>query len=106
VTGKGDGGTRSLRWMCRQCDALLRCPLPLCCSLDCDATPQGERYGAHSQLCSDGLISRSGWVLLDDTQRPRFDSDTEWPWVMSPPSQPSYTLDDKGNVAQVLRQDW
>jgi len=38
-----------------------------------------------------GLLSRDGWVLIDDSNRPLFD-DSEWPWVIPRP---------KG-----LRQDW
>ncbi len=42
-----------------------------------------------------GLISRNGWVLVDDSTRPLFDSDnfafakgenSPWPWVMERPS--------------------
>jgi len=39
----------------------------------------------------DGLLSRSGWSLIDDSQRPLFDG-SEWDWVMPRPD---------GN-----RQDW
>jgi alpha-glucosidase len=48
-----------------------------------------------------GLISRSGWTLVDDSTRPLFDSadftfrdgeDSPWPWVMERPGGP--------------RQDW
>ncbi len=28
----------------------------------------------------DGILSRSGWTLVDDSERPLFDS-SEWPWV-------------------------
>ncbi|MGB6031897.1 MAG: TIM-barrel domain-containing protein, partial [Bacteroidota bacterium] len=31
-----------------------------------------------------GLLSRSGWTLIDDSERPLFD-DGEWPWVMARP---------------------
>lgn len=34
-----------------------------------------------------GLLSRDGWVLIDDSQRPLFDS-SDWPWVVPrPPGQ-------------------
>lgn len=33
----------------------------------------------------DGLLSRSGWALIDDTHRPLFD-DSSWPWVLSRPA--------------------
>ncbi|MDZ7292287.1 MAG: glycoside hydrolase family 31 protein [candidate division KSB1 bacterium] len=32
-----------------------------------------------------GLLSRDGWVLVDDTERPLFD-DSDWPWVMPRPA--------------------
>jgi alpha-glucosidase (family GH31 glycosyl hydrolase) len=31
-----------------------------------------------------GLVSRDGWVLVDDTQRQLFDN-SEWPWVLARP---------------------
>jgi len=31
-----------------------------------------------------GLISRDGWVVIDDSDRPLFD-DSDWPWVMERP---------------------
>ena len=31
-----------------------------------------------------GLISRDGWVVIDDSDRPLFDN-SEWPWVMERP---------------------
>lgn len=34
-----------------------------------------------------GIISRDGWVLIDDTGRPLFDN-TEWQWVMERPNNP------------------
>jgi hypothetical protein len=68
--------------------------------------PPSERFSRHSQLCTPGLVSRSGWVLVDDTQRPRFDTDPEWPWVTDPPSRPAFTFAPDGSVAEVLRQDW
>ncbi len=38
-----------------------------------------------------GLLSRDGWVLIDDSNRPLFD-DSDWPWVIPRPKGP--------------RQDW
>ena len=32
-----------------------------------------------------GLISRDGWVVVDDSDRPLFD-DSDWPWVMPRPT--------------------
>ena len=31
-----------------------------------------------------GLISRDGWVVVDDSERPLFDN-SDWPWVMERP---------------------
>ena len=31
-----------------------------------------------------GLISRSGWAVVDDSERPLFDN-SDWPWVMQRP---------------------
>ena len=33
----------------------------------------------------DGLVSRDGWVFIDDSRRPVFDS-LEWPWVTARPN--------------------
>ena len=33
-----------------------------------------------------GLVSRNGWVLVDDSERPLFD-DSDWPWVMPRPEK-------------------
>jgi hypothetical protein len=82
--------------------------------LACEKLPHLFNLGQHSQLCSYGIISRSGWVLLDDTQRPRFDDDPVWPWVVSPPSRPStgpevVTVGVNAHTAttsSVLRCDW
>jgi alpha-glucosidase (family GH31 glycosyl hydrolase) len=54
-------------------------------------------YYAH---CEEGLVSIDGWVVVDDSIRPRFDtnedgssdrhdrhSDKTWDWVRAPPSQ-------------------
>ncbi|MGB7189748.1 MAG: TIM-barrel domain-containing protein, partial [Acidobacteriaceae bacterium] len=58
-------------------------------------TLDGAR-GDHLQAPMDpGLISRNGWVLVDDSTRPLFDSDnfnfahgeqSPWPWVMERPA--------------------
>ncbi len=44
----------------------------------------------------------SGWSIVDDTLRPRFDNDPEWPWVMSPPSRP-YIHEPTNTLSRV---DW
>ena len=33
-----------------------------------------------------GLISRDGWVMIDDSHRPLFDN-SDWPWVMARPQK-------------------
>ena len=38
-----------------------------------------------------GIVSRDGWVVVDDAERPLFDN-SDWPWVMERP--------------KVKRQDW
>jgi alpha-glucosidase len=35
-----------------------------------------------------GLLSRDGWVLVDDSTRPLFDN-SDWPWAMSRPPAPT-----------------
>jgi alpha-glucosidase len=38
--------------------------------------------GVRNEVSLDpGLLSRDGWVLVDDTERPLFDN-SEWPWVL------------------------
>jgi hypothetical protein len=39
--------------------------------------------------------------MVDDSVRPRFDNDPEWPWVMNPPSKPQL-IDDQ----TIGRFDW
>jgi alpha-glucosidase (family GH31 glycosyl hydrolase) len=34
-----------------------------------------------------GLLSRDGWVVIDDTGRPLFDN-SDWPWAMARPATP------------------
>ena len=34
--------------------------------------------------CTLGLVSRDGFVVVDDTGRPKFDNDTTWPWLYQP----------------------
>ncbi len=37
--------------------------------------------GVHNAVpLEPGLLSRNGWVLVDDTERPLFDN-SDWPWV-------------------------
>jgi alpha-glucosidase (family GH31 glycosyl hydrolase) len=57
-------------------------------------TLDGARGGKTAEPMDPGLISRSGWVVVDDSTRPLFDSDdfsfkggerSPWPWVMERP---------------------
>jgi len=51
--------------------------------LDCRYQPRDDLH------CTYGVISRRGYAIVDDTRRPQFDNDTQWPWVVhkhySPP---------------------
>ena len=55
----------------------------------------------------DGLLSRSGWTLIDDSKSYLFDNDHEWPWVMertgSPQSQDLYFLAYGNDYKQALK---
>ena len=44
-----------------------------------------------STKLGDGLISRDGWVVVDDSERPLLD-DSDWPWVMPRPKGPRQDL--------------
>lgn len=64
--------------------------------LTCVIPRDAMTYYAH---CEEGLISRDGWVLVDDSLRPRLEpkgaaahKETEWPWVKGPPA---------GNLASI-----
>lgn len=51
--------------------------------------PQTDmQYYAH---CEEGLVSTAGWVLVDDSLRPRINTDSPevqgWPWPTAPPAQ-------------------
>ena len=57
-------------------------------------TLDGALGGKTREPIDPGLISRDGWVLVDDSKRPLFDSDdfrfvqgeqSPWPWVMQRP---------------------
>ena len=58
-------------------------------------TLDGARGGKTAEPMEQGLVSRSGWVLVDDSTRPLFDSDnfsfkegekSPWPWVVERPA--------------------
>lgn len=53
-------------------------------SLQCDELPNDATTGEHDQHCAMGVVSRSGWVLLDDTHTVRFDGSGArggWDWA-------------------------
>ena len=46
-----------------------------------------RRIGSGKKIdLGQGLISRDGWVLIDDTERPIFDN-SDWPWVQPRPKR-------------------
>ena len=58
-------------------------------------TLDGARGSQTREPIEQGLVSRSGWALVDDSTRPQFDSDnfsfkegekSPWPWVMERPA--------------------
>ncbi len=52
--------------------------------LDCQYQPRDDLH------CTYGVISRRGYAIVDDTNRPQFDDDIQWPWIVnkqySPPN--------------------
>jgi hypothetical protein len=57
-------------------------------------TLDGAKGGATKEPIGEGLLSRDGWAVVDDSRRPLFDSDdfafkggetSEWPWVVERP---------------------
>ena len=48
----------------------------------------GDRRGGEKMPLEDGLLSRSGWTLVDDSQGLVFD-DSDWPWVAERPQSES-----------------
>ncbi|MDP4240757.1 MAG: glycoside hydrolase family 31 protein [Bacteroidota bacterium] len=52
----------------------------------------GNRYNNKDTIrLETGLISRDGWVMIDDSHRPLFDN-SDWPWVMSRPQKKAQDL--------------
>jgi len=45
--------------------------------LDCRKQPRDDLH------CTYGVISRRGYALVDDTRRPQFDNDPQWPWIVN-----------------------
>jgi len=43
-------------------------------------------YRGDTLRLENGLISRDGWVVINDSQRPLFDN-SDWPWVMPRPAK-------------------
>jgi len=41
----------------------------------------GPTQGNKDQTLDPGILSKEGWVLIDDSERPLFDQ-SDWPWVM------------------------
>jgi len=61
-------------------------------------TLDGARGSKTREPIGEGLVSRNGWALVDDSTRPLFDSDnftfkggeqSTWPWVMARPADGS-----------------
>jgi alpha-glucosidase (family GH31 glycosyl hydrolase) len=46
---------------------------------------QFSYYGFKKLKLEDGVLSRSGWALIDDSERPLFDH-SDWPWVEGRPA--------------------
>lgn len=63
-------------------------------SLNCLDKPKPDSH------CTLGLISTWGYVVIDDTGRPRFDHDPDWPWLVQPniPSPSKQQCDIDGNL--------
>ncbi len=48
----------------------------------------GDMYGNTKMPIEDGLLSRSGWTLIDDSKSYLFDDDKDWAWVKERTSAP------------------
>lgn len=46
----------------------------------------GDMNGNYKMPIENGLLSRSGWTLIDDSQSYLFDNDPKWPWVTERPA--------------------
>lgn len=56
-----------------------------------DATIGNLHYNKDTIHLEPGLISRDGWVMIDDSRRPLFDN-SDWPWVMPRPKKKTQDL--------------
>ncbi|CAF1235295.1 unnamed protein product [Rotaria sp. Silwood1] len=45
--------------------------------LDCQKQPRNDLH------CTYGVISRRGYAIVDDTNRPQLDDSTQWPWIIN-----------------------
>eukprot|EP00117_Sycon_ciliatum_P025367 scpid31380/ scgid21071/ Alpha-xylosidase len=65
--------------------------------LNCLTNPRADLH------CTLGLVSRDGYVVVDDTGSPKFDNDTAWQWLRQPgiPGPPL----DQCNIAGEKRRD-
>ena len=68
--------------------------------LRCDALPESLKEGGKDAAhCAMGLISRDGWVLLDDTSTGRFNgASSRGGWDWAEPSDPEQVAADKAAV--------
>jgi alpha-glucosidase len=63
--------------------------------LDCRKQPRDDLH------CTYGVISRRGYALVDDTRRPQFDNDTQWPWIINK----KYSPPDPSLCQSVLEEE-
>ena len=60
-----------------------------------------------AQHCEEGFASRDGWVVVDDTLRPRFDRESvpDWTWVKGPRPE-ALSRDGYGGVTDLYFFGW
>lgn len=60
------------------------------------------------QHCEEGFASRDGWVLVDDTLRPRFDTESvpDWTWVKGPRPEALRSDGKFGGVSDLYFFGW
>ena len=68
----------------------------------------GEYYVGRKIPLEEGILSRSGWTLIDDSWSYIFDNDKQWPWVTERPrtadSQDLYFMAYGTNYKQALKE--
>jgi hypothetical protein len=75
----GAPASGSLHGTIRTLDRIGR-PLSLACS---------QPAYMNDSHCEEGLVSRDGWAVIDDSLGPRWESyDQEWPWTTGPAERP------------------